>query len=615
MIRRSTVVTDDQDGLNSRMEQLDLSTSYEGSNAAGVTLDVAQHIDALTTRADAMRFTGGADGLSLAAEALSLARAAGYRHGEARALRAGAACRSRLLDLDGALQDATAACAIFDRLGETTERAATLTVLGRVHQSLGDCYEAARFYLTALELQCEFGDKAGEAETRCALGGVHAVAGEIAPALEQYRASTDLFEELGNNQGISWTVHNIGSALGALGQDDEALHFHERALADYLSRGETLNAALAQSNVGFAYARLGNPDVALKHYDAGLQLARQAGHADAEVEILENIALLRRDAGNFKGALSILQEVHATSEARHLGGHHAEAHLQIGETLARIGQHDAALTSLMEALAVNRAGGSRQQRADIHRALFTVYETLGQGEPALRHFKEYHTLHEELRGADAERRVLSAMVQMELREKEREAKFLRERNAQLDAANAEKSQLVRQLEAQAIQLERRSREDALTGLRNRRDLDERLPIEWERSRRFGHPLTIALADLDRFKSINDEFSHAIGDQVLRTVAKIFHERTRRVDVVARYGGEEIALLFVETTLIDARGVCDDICAAIERYDWATIATGLRVTISIGLADGMAGDNAWAALEKADGKLYEAKGAGRNRVMG
>ena len=100
------------------------------------------------------------------------------------------------------------------------------------------------------------------------------------------------------------------------------------------------------------------------------------------------------------------------------------------------------------------------------------------------------------------------------------------------------------------QLERQTYEDALTGLANRRRLDQRLADEFALALRHGRPLAVAMADLDHFKSVNDRFSHAVGDAALRATAKILTSQVRHTDLVARFGGEEFVIVLVET---DARG--------------------------------------------------------------
>lgn len=186
-------------------------------------------------------------------------------------------------------------------------------------------------------------------------------------------------------------------------------------------------------------------------------------------------------------------------------------------------------------------------------------------------------------------------------------------NQDLHTAKKEKSELVAQLRQQADAFDRQTKEDSLTGLHNRRYLDDQLILEFSRARRFNRDLTVVMADIDNFKLINDQFPHQVGDEIITTVARVLRDSCRMIDVVARFGGEKFVLLLIETPVHKARMLCEKIRVAIEQYDWSAIDPGLHVTISMGLTDDLALADPQAMLSDADAKLYEAKRAGRNRI--
>ncbi len=193
--------------------------------------------------------------------------------------------------------------------------------------------------------------------------------------------------------------------------------------------------------------------------------------------------------------------------------------------------------------------------------------------------------------------------------------------AKLELTNEEKVRLLDQVKEQSEAYEKLSKEDALTGLANRRELTRFLSLEVERSWRNQRPLCVVLADLDHFKLINDQFSHAIGDNVLRVVGHILQEGCRAIDMVARYGGEEFAIVLPETEIDEALLLCERLRSQIEKFDWHKIRPGLVVTMSFGItAANWANSTTTSAaldhnklLDAADGKLYEAKRMGRNRI--
>lgn len=156
--------------------------------------------------------------------------------------------------------------------------------------------------------------------------------------------------------------------------------------------------------------------------------------------------------------------------------------------------------------------------------------------------------------------------------------------------------------------------DDLTGLVNRRHFLVTAAAELRRARRYGHPVAVAFGDIDSFKRLNDAHGHDAGDVVLRTFASVLAESVRQSDLVCRYGGEEFALLFPESTVEQARILLERF-----RERVANLAIRLpdgvqvRVTLSIGLADASHRE-VEVALKRADLALYEAKRRGRNQVV-
>lgn len=160
-------------------------------------------------------------------------------------------------------------------------------------------------------------------------------------------------------------------------------------------------------------------------------------------------------------------------------------------------------------------------------------------------------------------------------------------------------------------LEELSQTDPLTSLRNRRAFDERLADAFDQAERYNRPLSLALVDLDHFKSINDTHGHDAGDSVLRGVARIIAAGTRQSDFVARVGGEEFAIILPETALFEALQFGEKLRAAVA----ATDVGEHRVTVSVGIANVPHSEIPGTSelFRAADQALYRAKQRGRNRV--
>jgi diguanylate cyclase (GGDEF)-like protein len=172
----------------------------------------------------------------------------------------------------------------------------------------------------------------------------------------------------------------------------------------------------------------------------------------------------------------------------------------------------------------------------------------------------------------------------------------------------------RELETTNQRLKEFSFKDEVTGLYNRRFFSIRLEEEFSRYRRFNHPVSVVLLDLDGFKEVNDRMGHRAGDETLRDIAQILLKHSRGINVISRYGGDEFAVLLVETPKAGARLYADRIRQVVSTYPFGH---GRAITASFGVAS-LPEDVATSPEEimrSADDALYAAKRTGKNRVAG
>jgi diguanylate cyclase (GGDEF)-like protein len=164
--------------------------------------------------------------------------------------------------------------------------------------------------------------------------------------------------------------------------------------------------------------------------------------------------------------------------------------------------------------------------------------------------------------------------------------------------------------------ERAAKTDLLTGVHNRRWMDEMFPRQRARSERSGQPLALLMVDIDRFKRLNDTYGHLIGDVVLKATARRLVETLRPTDFLVRYGGEEFLAMLPNVSAQPALAAAERLRAAIERADFGTPEPGapLKITVSIGVAVLEAGETIEQLIDRADHALYQAKSAGRNKVV-
>jgi len=158
--------------------------------------------------------------------------------------------------------------------------------------------------------------------------------------------------------------------------------------------------------------------------------------------------------------------------------------------------------------------------------------------------------------------------------------------------------------------------DELTGLYNSRHFFTRLKAEVERTDRYSHPLTLLILDLDNFKQYNDTFGHPAGDRVLAETGNIIRKSIRSTDSAYRYGGEEFAVILPESSGQESLYFAERIRKSFESEAlFAHENEGLKVTVSIGVAQYIAGEQISDFIKRADRNMYEAKKAGKNRICG
>jgi len=171
------------------------------------------------------------------------------------------------------------------------------------------------------------------------------------------------------------------------------------------------------------------------------------------------------------------------------------------------------------------------------------------------------------------------------------------------------------LRQRRVELETLVRTDVLTGLANRREFMAQLAREAQRQSRSGRPLSLALFDIDHFKRVNDSWGHPVGDEVLARIGAMVQGQVRdQIDTAARYGGEEFVLLLPDTDLHGAEMVAQKLAVRLRAEAFEARGQRFQVTQSVGIAQVVDGD-ADGALRVADRNLYQAKQAGRDRIVG
>lgn len=463
------------------------------------------------------------------------------------------------------------------------------------------------------------------------LRGAAVDSGDWNRAIEHLSEAQQHATDIGWIVGRLWTAINLASVYVNLLDMDSAIITADDALQligddpRYQTYASHLLVPLAE-----AQAHLGNIEEAIRLHGEAVRIATATHDLRSAGTSLLTQARLRESIGDIDGALASYRQVATVTPGMPATPATPGEPVVLAESdLAVMAQWG--VESLTDAWTWETTRAIEQMIADnrpsdivtqvrLHDALARSYVGLGDLQSACRQYTDCVSMRDRLFQHALKKQVVVAASAAQMREARlhaTEERRLREEAdrvlRQLQLLHEENTALIQQLQHQSTLLAELSRTDALTGLANRRSFDDRFQLELNRRAARPAPLLIALADIDNFKQINDQWSHGIGDQVLRQVADLMAEVTRDTDLLARYGGEEFVLLFSGTSADDASTIAERVRATIAAHDWTQIASDLRVTISIGLYTTQASDTPGEMLAAADRLLYRAKALGRNRV--
>lgn len=458
------------------------------------------------------------------------------------------------------------------------------------------------------------GDRTRVARLRLRQGIAYDQLAEFDAATEALAEAAALFEAAGDEPSLADAYNSLGVVRSRAGDALAGLTYYTRVRQLRERHGDAAGTLQALNNAAINLKNLGRYDEALAVGDEALALAARSDDDGARTVVLANravlLALLRRP------------DALATFEAAEDGCRRHAFPAYLAETLRRHAEHlldldrpAEAAPKLDEAVAVATELGAREPLQAALRLRARARRAAGDPAAALDDLERAYELAAELAEERLRTRLDARQDRLERELALRTSDEARRRLDELRRAHADLERLHLKLAEQANLLEARTRTDHLTGLANRAHLDERLREEVRRTERYGTPLALAMIDLDRFKQINDRFTHVIGDRVLRAVAGVLRDHVRDIDLVARYGGEEFALVLPGGSRDAAVAVAAKLAEALAAHPWSVLHGELDpVTVSIGVAATDEGVAPHELLTVADARLFAAKRGGRGRAV-
>jgi diguanylate cyclase (GGDEF)-like protein len=468
-------------------------------------------------------------------------------------------------------------------------------------------------------------------ETR---GDIYSLLGEQAKAMLDFQRARAAYRAAGIEHEVESLMLSVAIAYRRMGDWPQAERYFTEAIGRMRGHRDWEGVATNLIQLGFLHDESGAPDqaraafqqaidVAGRHDDATSLNAARLGLAEAQIEL-----------GNPQAALETLALARAGFAAEQDDSNEDMLLILSGEALARQGQHVGALERYRQALPLVRRNGNGRYLALLYKAKSASEEALGWTADALADYKRYTAQQLKLQGKMRMEQGRLLEYEYEIRRREFENLKLRAdaatRQRQLEALERVRhwqalalglgALLVAVLGVLAWRQWRKSgalhtlaMQDPLTGAASRIGIEDEAGHALGAAAQTGEPVSLMVLDLDHFKTVNDRFGHAAGDEVLRAVVAAWTQQLRQRDSLGRVGGEEFVIVCPETTEAQALVVADRLLDATRALRFAHIDPELRLTVSVGLAQSRRDDDRDALFDRADAALYRAKQRGRDRA--
>jgi diguanylate cyclase (GGDEF)-like protein len=491
------------------------------------------------------------------------------------------------------------------------------------HGTPADVLPGALATLTEAE---QFGDPLAVAHAHHTVGHCY-FAQDCAPeALEHAQKALDGYRRGGDTFGEGRILSLMAALSRRLGEAGRAAQLFQRAHDIFLDCDDPSGAGVMLGNTADIQLEDGDPAAAAATCELALERFEQAGLPLDSVLVMRSYAKALARLGEHD--LAALWAKRAMERNRLPDGTLANPNYELGllVTLAttvqlKQGELEAARATLERAVALADELGTPRWAAEAESALAEVLHASGDPAAAYQHLRRSCRLTEEVTRAMQDQRVHALRVRFEVEQAEREALRYREQAkaqteiiAELERTKAELASRMDELQRLNDEIVQLSQTDPLTGIANRRRMNDTLADLAQAGARFSTPLSVAVFDIDHFKAINDRYGHDIGDDVLVAFAGLLRAHLHATDLPARLGGDEFVAVMPGSTADESMLVCRRILKAVRGYPWQETADDLVVTVTIGIADGTGQHDPDEVLRQADAALYRGKNAGRDTVI-
>tara|TARA_R110002126_G_scaffold282396_3_gene430785 strand:- start:9921 stop:11990 length:2070 start_codon:yes stop_codon:yes gene_type:complete len=567
----------------------------------------------------------------------------------------------------------------YKSVAETLSLANALRQLGQTFRYQSDYQKALEYLYQAMQLYQQLNDPSAIASGYNSIGTTLEKMGQYEQALQAHQQSLTLHYQTGNKSGIASAIYNLGDLHRVLGDTSQALSYFQQALELDKANGNLRDIAYSHNKLGFLYSESGDYQQAADHLQQALSLFEQIS-APRDVDWARtNQARLAMHQGNFPQAVTLITGVISRATAHNYNSLLVDAYKLATELAIAMGEYDSALDYIEAGVSRARQNNERADEAQLEQMRVNVLLQQDRTREALAALMQQNKLEDDIFNNKRVSAIASIQAQTEFIRQQQQIDRLQQQqilqqalleqhrwsrnfwilglaaafilllslyrrliqkrlnqrlSQQVAARTAELNQKNHELSLAYQQLETISLTDKLTGLHNRRFLEDHIESDLEHCRRLqqdwqagktakpkGADLVVFMIDLDNFKALNDTYGHTVGDLVLQQLKHRMQLVFRQTDYLVRWGGEEFVAVarFIERE--DASQLAGRFVESVHRAPFEVDEQlSLNVSCSVGYAcyplPADATTQPWPALLRlADLCLYAAKYSGRNGWVG
>lgn len=563
---------------------------------------------------------------------LQQGRARGDKVQQLNALRLSAKANEQGEERPALERDVEAGLLLARELGDREAEAEFLTQRATLLSEAGNSAEANKAFDEVIDFANRNRLPANVAKAQAARAHMNIMLDRAADALALLVEAHAYFETHHDKLGMAYTFSLMSQVL-SLDPDEKAarlksIEYTRRALSMMDPKRSRHDMGVHYHNLGVELAKARELDKAREQFEKGMAIARELGDRVSIAYLDFRIAELDREEGNLKAVLPALDRAAPVFVDTENTTMQLLATVSRAKVLGELGKKREAMQALEQVRVLVQRLDGPWAKVRKHETAMALHARWGEYEKAYREAEQLRAAEGEMAQATNARRVTELERRFDSRQKEIENQLLRARQQESDARRlalilglvlaitlvsgvavffARQARRNRRFETLALR-------DELTGLPNRRSIMEFARAAVRRSSDEVEPVTIALIDLDHFKSINDEFGHAQGDAVLTAFADACQAELRSVDRLGRFGGEEFLLVMPGSGTEQMAQVFQRLRNALQAIDLKGMPAGRKLTFSMGaVSTRSAGDSLDDLIQRADRALYRAKENGRDRL--